>query len=73
MRAMPKVADLDAAVAVDHDVRRLDVAVYHAFAVRVAHAVQQLPYDLAHFADFVADFLARCWCSVLPLMSSITM
>ena len=37
-----EVADLDAAVAVDEDIRRLDVAVHDAFGVGMADAVEQL-------------------------------
>src|ERR1039457_7374514 len=40
-----EVADLDAAILVDHDVRRFDIAVHDAGRVRVAEGVEQLADD----------------------------
>ena len=44
-----KVADLDATVIIDQDVRRLDVSMYNALGMGIAQTIQQLADDLADF------------------------
>ena len=52
-----EIADLDAAVGVDQDVRWLDVAMDHTCRMRVGKRIEQLADDFADLAKIVADFL----------------